>query len=422
MDIGMQGQNRDYGYWMDAVAKKKRVCPDLNLVIRHDIDFDIHTARAMMEVERERGLSSVIYVDVHSPSYSVADIVALHKDFVFDGFEFGIHINMAYDNDGPKACWKAYLDDLKLLKDHGIEPHSCVAHFYDERLAPVPAYDNLAVEMQSDRHHTKGTPRAFVKACLFGSFVKLGDGGGLLACDVPSWVDSLTALYDAYLSLHPVHFAINPSYGVYYTKKIGGKKNITEHDINTAFVSVKKQLPTYFRFGISLFHLSYCLRILNDILNAGYRKLTTIVDAGCGFGLLGAYLMHRHNVKYIGIDVESEFINIGDTFFEKLGLAPTLRVGNLYNGLPKGDILVHLAYEDCEVDYGQLLGICKDFPYIIITIISQEKLEAAKEKGKQYAFIAQDEFEKIYGEFFHILVTLKQTKGRILYCLKRKAG
>lgn len=414
--------SRDYSQWMAAVAKKKQAYPDLNLVIRHDIDFDIQMARKMLEIEHKHGLNSVIYVDVRSPSYLMADIVALHKDFTPHGFKFGIHINVAYDHDGEDACWQAYLNDLQLLRENGIEPHSCVGHYYSERMAPIPQYDNVAVELKSGQNHdVYATPLPFIRACLSGQHVRLGDGGGSIAQDVSTWIDSLNGKFDAYLSFHPVHFRSDGNGNVVYAKRLCIPKLITEQEIEQAQDGVLSKLPPYFSTHVrNKFYLSYTLRVLNDILNHEYRKLIRIVDAGCGFGLLGAYLMWRHNAKYIGIDLEQKFINVGHEFYRSLGYAADLRVDDLYSTDIRGDVLVHLAYEDCEVDYDYLLSICKNYSWVIITIVSKEMLESAKRRGKDYVYIDHEKFERTYGQFFEIPFKARAEGGRILYCLRQK--
>ena len=113
-------EKRSYRNWMKCLKNK-------DIILRHDVDFDIQTVRDMMEIEREQGLHSVVYVDVHSPSYSMDDIVRLYSDFKDDGFLFGLHINTAYDYK-PKKAWKHFLKDVEDLKGN-IEVDSCVAHW-----------------------------------------------------------------------------------------------------------------------------------------------------------------------------------------------------------------------------------------------------------------------------------------------------
>jgi len=138
----MNNDNRNYCKWI------KILTTDKSWIIRHDIDFDIGMARHMLNAERNMEVKSITYVDVHSPSYTINDILNLYNEFHNDGFMFGLHINTAYDNDKDDAI-KQYKEDIELLRNNNINVHSCVGHLYSVNRIPVPEFSNLTIELNA---------------------------------------------------------------------------------------------------------------------------------------------------------------------------------------------------------------------------------------------------------------------------------
>lgn len=403
---------------MESVAVKKRECPRLKLVIRHDVDFDIHTARKMLEIEKDFNLSSVVYLDVHSPSYDLSEILSLHKDFE-KTHDFGIHINVAYDHTGEEECYQAFDDDLRMLRDANFFPHSCVAHYYNTSSLPVPEFHNGHVEAWSHNLNLlqqEYYPQGFHRLHFNGVKTKnLTDGGASLPeGGLEKFLESLGDTDKAYMSFHPVHFERN-GIDVVYAKKIGG-------DIGPrkAQELISQLITPYLKTPMSeLPHLYEAHRIIAIRARQRYREMIRVIDAGCGIGLLGAYLVHYNNLKYTGFDLEPEFIHAGQVFFDLQGYCPKLYAANIYEHQPDGDILVFLAYEDCDTDYDEIFRICLKYPEVLVTIVSESMRDRAEKRGKQYEYIGEEAFEAKFKKAFDVVGKLIVPNKRTLYYLRR---
>jgi len=72
------------------LAKRHR--PDrLNVVLRHDVDFDPRPLFAMTELEVRLGIRSTIYVRADGEAYRLADYQEPLRELVRQGFELGLH-------------------------------------------------------------------------------------------------------------------------------------------------------------------------------------------------------------------------------------------------------------------------------------------------------------------------------------------
>lgn len=409
---------RSYTQWMRAAAAKKRECPDLNLIIRHDVDYDIKTCRRMLEIEREHGLTSVSYLDVHSPSYTLKDAAQLHNDFARYGFKFGIHINVMYDYEDPKECCSVYHQDVIALRMAGIEVDSCATHYYSCSIIEP----QVGIDLEHISGKSPDLPDPFISKYFKGNPSKLGDGGGVIRRDVLKWIALLRDDQEAFLLTHPVHYAASGR-DLYYTKRLGRSSLPTREEIRLIHKSMKSELTPYLGMPINeQYHLFWTLQLIEEELLAGrYRELVTIVDAGCGIGLLGAYLLGFHNVKYVGYDMEKKFVEQGRAFFHALGCTPDLRVANFYQYHPPGDILCFLGYEDCEVNYPRIYEICRQYPEVFITITGRAMMEYARKRGKHYAYISEKYFEEIFSEDFDVARRFRRDGKRTLYHLKRRS-
>ena len=410
--------SRSYKEWMGKIVAKKRACPDLNLVIRHDVDFDIVTGGWMLEIERSIGLSSVVYLDIHSPSYGLYEIVELYKEFQ-DSHEFGIHINVAYDHVGKEECYQAFDDDLRILRDANFFPHSCAAHYYNTSILPVPEFHNGHVESWSHNLNLlqqEYYPRSFHHLHFNGVKTKnLTDGGATLPKDgMEKFLENLEDTDKAYMSFHPIHFERNGT-DVVYAKKISGGTGPRK-----AQESISQLLTPYLKTPMSeLPHLYEAHRIIATRARERYREAIRVIDAGCGIGLLGAYLVHYNNLKYTGFDIEPKFVHAGQVFFDLQGYCPKLYAANIYDHQPEGDILAFLGYEDCDTDYDELFGICLKYPEVLVTIVSESMRDRAKDRGKQYEYIGEEAFEAKFKKAFDVIEKIPVPDKRTLYYLKR---
>jgi SAM-dependent methyltransferase len=343
---------------MKAFRDKKDSCPDLNLVLRHDIDFDIHTARRMLEIEHEYGLTSAIYPHLRCPSYSLDDIIALYDDFAPKGFHFGIHVNTAYEAENADHAWDLYVMDLGRLAERGYMAGSCVGHIYDAR---------------SDE--TEGYPDSFVRT-FFGNkpyvyYKKLGDGGGSLRCGPIAWVNDLGDDGDAYFSAHPTHYDVNGS-DVLFTKKYVHPRPLPA---TAAHKSIHGEITSYLQKPLEQHWQQLVVAsLLNQVATRHFAEKFTIVDVGCGVGLLGTALIDLNNVRYIGVDLVPEYVEAGKKMFELMGYAPTLICQDLYgvDPLPDGDIFVLMAYEDDPVYWDLLPGVIEKYENVFITTMKPE--------------------------------------------------
>lgn len=413
---------RSYKLWL-------KYCKEKNIVIRHDIDFDIKTAWRMLELERRFGLNSVVYVDIHSPSYSMDDIKELYNEYRGDGFSFGLHINVAYDYKTPDEAWEQYLEDIKTMRKEGIYPHSVVGHFYDARIVPVPPYSNRDIETNST--YQKDLPMSF-KTAYFHRIkpIPMSDSGGKLCGGYNlkspmEYFDYIKKGMPAYILAHPVHYRATEEVwwrdqDAIYTKKLGGLPVNTQniHIIQSQF---RKRLTTYSQQWIeNTGHLAKAQDIIMKIAVAKYRELITVVDAGCSIGLLGMYLTEPNNLKYIGADIEPEYIAVGKDMYNALGYAPHLIVKDIFEGkhIP-GDIFVFLAAEDLPIKYPKLYELCLNYKDVILTTVTKERYGESKKRGKKYWYISERKFKEIFMVGFNLKIRAT-VYGRYLYWLERK--
>lgn len=386
---------RSYKKWCDLISQSE------NIIIRHDIDFDIEVCRRMMEIERERGLTSVVYVDVHSPSYSMDDIRKLYEDFM--EFDFGLHVNVAYDYEKDRANAEFVRDAANLREV--IPVGSCSGHYYDSTLIDIPEYNNVDVEREGDE---SGYLMSFDSQ--YGPFdMRFGDGGGKMLISIIDWLGSVKNKR-CYIQIHPVHYKITNG-DVIYTKKIGAGDAVPD------FKKISEKSTPYFK-GVP-FHVQSVSVILCEFARSNYRKLIRVIDAGCGVGYLGLGLQELHNVKYVGMDTEQRFLDVATDYYADLGYEPDFIQGNLYEKQPRGDCLVFLGYEDCYTDYDDLLEVCKQYSEVFISIITEHRYKEALERNKSYYYIERQEFEKKYLCYFTIK-SYNLVGDRHVYHLKRR--
>jgi len=149
---------------------------------------------------------------------------------------------------------------------------------------------------------------------------------------------------------------------------MSNKKHLSVEMIEEVHQSIRNTSPYLERSLNKHLHQAWVLDLLQKI--AKERKQTTVVDVGCGIGLLGAYLLNLTNITYIGVDRVERYLEAGRKLFRKLGHYPSnLLCRNVYSDkLPKADILIFLGYEDEFTDYQRLYNICKEYNEIMISI------------------------------------------------------
>lgn len=390
------------------------------IVLRHDIDFDIRTARRMLEIEREYDFWSIVYVDVHSPSYSLKDIEKLYEAFCNDGFLFGIHINVAYRLRAPVSRFVQYKKDLATLGNI-LDIHSCTGHFYSATVADSGSYNNVWLERISSNY---GGPLSFSDIFEVENG-RCADSGGKIVCiedrlitsDIDKWVARLQQ--HGYFLAHPIHYCIDGE-DVMYIKKDSLDETRTVNEVLEE-TGEKFNLSTYLRHPLELIpHQTEARKLLSQFFTKNYDKMYTVVDVACGIGLLGTSLLKFHNVKYIGVDMTERFIRAGKYLFNELGYAPQLIVSDFFEYTPDGDIMILLGYEDCPIDYNKIHDIACKFEDVMITIVGREMFEFAKTYGKEYNFISEEDFESIMLGDFSIVKKICIPKKRVFYWLRRK--
>jgi len=176
------------------------------------------------------------------------------------------------------------------------------------------------------------------------------------------------------------------------------KKHLSIEKIEEVHQLIRNTSPYLERPLNKHLHQVWVLDLLQKV--AKERKQTTVVDAGCGIGLLGAYLLNLTNIMYIGVDRVEKYLEAGREMFRKLGHYPSnLLCRNIYSDkLPKADVLIFLGYEDDFTDYQQLYNVCKKYDEIMISIVGREMWEYTESIGTNpsFNFISEEDFEVIF--------------------------
>lgn len=413
-------KDRSYKNWVRYFSMIK----GLNIVLRHDIDFDIRMARKMLEAEYNVGISSVIYFDIHSPSYNKDDIISLYNDFSKLGFLFGLHINVAYDYDNKEDILNAYKNDLKTIKNMGIDIHSCTEHFYSESIANKGNFTNKDVCKLSTK--VDGCPDSFSK--VFGTkdgiYPKLSDSGGKMLHNPIDWIKNNINRQNLYMVFHPIHY-YDLDNDIIYSKRDHVDKtwhHPPHNNIHCIQRSISEELTPYLSASIERTPSQrIALDFITKIATERYRQLINVVDVACGIGLLGAYLQKFNNIRYTGIDYESKFIESGKELFRLLGYAPKLICGNMYGDIPDADIIIALAFDDCPTDWVKLYDLYKKYNEVIISIPGEQMLINAKKKGKKYYPIDRSTFEKMWSNTHDIVESIDLKNSRVFYWFKKRS-
>ncbi len=67
---------------------------------RHDLDFSVHSAKKMAEIEAEEGVRSTYFLHLHSEFYNLleAEVAKLVKDIIGMGHQVGLHFDTHFYN------------------------------------------------------------------------------------------------------------------------------------------------------------------------------------------------------------------------------------------------------------------------------------------------------------------------------------
>jgi hypothetical protein len=396
--------DRKYQDWITLFADQYRRYPLKKFVLRHDVDFDIATAFSMAEYEHIINLKAIYFVDVHNPNYGMDQILELYDTFKVP---IGLHIDVAYEQSDIQGCVEQVRQDLALLKDNGIEPHSVAGHFRNSRIDPVPVMNNVDVEREVDRLADAGDGTCL---CRFHRkhFVqqerdvyKLTDGGKMIALSPLDWIESLNPQAECYMISHPIYLD-----GMEYTGRFFGHGYGDDDEaVARAHDYVKHRLTPYLQSPIGhLPWLLYARKWIGDFAVENHRKMVKVADWGMGFGLLGGYLMRHHNIKYQGWEIRREFRDVGMDFFDSMGFAPRLYVDDYFAGRHglREDFSLFLAAEDGEdIDYERIanIGNGEETRNVIITSLVRQYYDDAISRGKMdYTYMPTEDVERHFFE------------------------
>lgn len=88
-----------------------------NLLMRHDIDFSIHRANKLAQIEAEEGILSTFFLFMHSPYYNLfeKEIVDLVAKIIHLGHDIGLHFDLSiYEATERKS--RSFMENLSFEK------------------------------------------------------------------------------------------------------------------------------------------------------------------------------------------------------------------------------------------------------------------------------------------------------------------
>lgn len=200
---------------------------------------------------------------------------------------------------------------------------------------------------------------------------------------------------------------------------------ILDEKIETAQEQISDQITPYLRRSLKEHkHQVWALNILEKM--AEEKKKFTVIDIGCGIGLLGAYLLSMSfNAHYIGVDKEEKFLQAGRELFLRLSYWPQLYKRDFYkDSLPMADIAVFMGCEDqLTGNYAEIFNIINHYDDILISIVGYDMWEYTKviKTSYPFAFVPEDTFEKIFCTEYFIKEKETIQRGRVLYWLQRRS-
>lgn len=385
----------------------------VEIIIRHDVDFDIEILEKMLEIEKNLNISSIVYFlppELPNSPYTIEDISNLYQKYKDHGFKFGLHLNYGYFTGDFNKCIIMYNKTIELFKNNGIELNSHSAHGYELKYAGPMLYDNFILENDIDKQNlpTKSFHKVYQTSDysdhIYDSGGKLISvvNGEILNYKIKKYPDFEGKCYSnnkeinytvnkhsenlltytlnevlktskkIWLLFHPEHYTILEDNNLYYNKFInltiedrdsinGYRRKIRDYEIMLRKIKEHIPIDIHAVFSIKRPIILSAIDMLYSILIKNYTKRCIVYDGGGGWGCLGLALIEIENVKYICNDLNEDLIQRGKDIYKKyFDYLPNFVLENFYNLDSKNitnnknnvNIFTHLDYENGSPETG----------------------------------------------------------------------
>jgi len=168
---------------------KKKIPKKNNVILRHDVDFDVNIALKMARLEKKMGICSTYFFLIRSNSYNLLEpsTIAQIKLIKQLGHEISIHFDPAIYRKNPLAGLKNELDLFKKLT--GVAPKILSFH----RPSKIFLNDELVL----------GMPHTYQNK-YFVDIKYISDSGGGFFYDHPLETDAFKSNNSIQLLVHPI--------------------------------------------------------------------------------------------------------------------------------------------------------------------------------------------------------------------------
>ncbi len=133
------------------------------------------------------------------------------------------------------------------------------------------------------------------------------------------------------------------------------------------------------------------------------RKITTVLDLGCGSGRHTIYLM-QHGFKVSGIDISTEGIKKAETFCLQKNLRAALAVGSIHERLPYSDstfdsiisirVIHHGRIEAIRKTISEMERVLKPGGLLFVTVRRRARRRRSSVEIAPRTYVPQDGIEK----------------------------
>jgi len=133
------------------------------------------------------------------------------------------------------------------------------------------------------------------------------------------------------------------------------------------------------------------------------RKVTRILDAGCGLGRHVMFFQEQDYETY-GLDISNEAVEIGNEWIKSKGLKPTLKVGDIttipfendyFDIVISHETLDHILFSHAKKVINEIKRVCSTGGYVYISLRSTKDSEFGRgEKVEHNTFVLQEGYEK----------------------------
>lgn len=108
----------------------------------------------------------------------------------------------------------------------------------------------------------------------------------------------------------------------------------------------------------------YAEKISQSLLKRNQKKITNVLEMGCGTGLLGSHFMHEHT-HFLGVDTSHSMLAIFDQKFSEQknvrSLYLNLEENNFPNGTPQFDLIISsMAFHHLKNPMAMVLKLKKN--------------------------------------------------------------